>query len=145
MCRDGETEAETETENCAGVRCTREIDHACEVRDMFDIAASSEDGSLRLEPGRDDLSNQSVVHQRPRTVNVVAGETRMGRRWRGNGTHGSPEERLLGQPHTLRIQTAMFTSCCMTLWIHGCSSRLAGVGRSVASRVSLYDYEGRSV
>lgn len=51
----------------------------------------------------------------------------------------SPDERVLGQPHTLRIQTAMFTSCCMTLLIHGCSSRLAGVGRSTASRVSLYD------
>lgn len=57
----------------------------------------------------------------------------------GNAAYVSPEERLLGQPHTLRIQTAMFTSCCMTLLIHGCSSRLAGVGRSKASRVSLYD------
>lgn len=54
-----------------------------------------------------------------------------------NVAYVSPAERVLGQPHTLRIQTAMFTSCCITFAIHGCSSKLAGVGRSRASRVSL--------
>lgn len=41
------------------------------------------------------------------------------------------------QPHTLRIQYAISTFCCIILTIQGWSSIPAGAGRRVGSRVRL--------
>lgn len=84
------------------------------------IDESREEGcSLRLELGREEL--QGAFNGRLRDER---GKAYLWLFW-------------FFQPHTLRIQYAISTFCCIILTIQGCSSIPAGAGRKVGSRVRL--------